>query len=853
MTTRAIERIDQWETRSFTGGYRGVHDLADREFSGVVRADIATLCMLNGAVVGVLDGTIEDFEEAEGTAYVAPTPALPLLIVMQERSDEVRAKYYTEDTPLSKVDQTLSDGKFTGFVVLSENVLSGDYYLVYHGGRSMSVAFVGERGELLTEQEAFERADGEVGIYEVRPVDIDVIDIPDPKSGVTSTPSGVAGTGGNEATETPTEADSTSAGGRNSADITDDSSDGSDIAADSGEEGTPPEPSSQEPAVEDDPDHAETPDAEGDGSGDADVNVEATDGAPDASRRSADTPAEDTPDPDTQDTAVAEQPRTDEPQSSTSRSEPQPKAATGAEQATERTQTETTPEETAGERNQADTAPATATDQRHGPTSDAGSTTASGTESRSSRDERVEERREAVSPDHPGAGTSGRIRAESTASAGSASDLEIRTIPSLDPERSWGEDENGSGASGPPIPPVDAGQSPSSRRSVDGHQQDRDGSNGRSSDGQTEQPAQSGSAGQAEPNDPKAAAGDTETAHQSPAGAHQQTQQTDERLRELEEIIDQREARIEDLEDRVETTAEQRDELKAERDELQAERDELREELSEVRSELASLKEERDSLQAQLDGLDVDAEGVQRRMSRGEAIDGTNLFVRYGSKSEPTLAAARESGASQSDVRQNLSVEYHTQFEVEGTHVEGDPFEAFLESTIEHQYVSWVVQNLLFEIRDTGHREALADLYDGLPHIDRVELNGSVGVEFTEDGQTKRSQESFDVVFRDRMGNPLIVANMNDSRQAATESQLNSLVTAATRVGETSDSLAGAMFVTSSFFEPAALETTAEATGGGLLSRDKRESFVKLSRKQGYHLCLVEARDDQFHMAVPEL
>jgi len=59
--------------------------------------------------------------------------------------------------------------------------------------------------------------------------------------------------------------------------------------------------------------------------------------------------------------------------------------------------------------------------------------------------------------------------------------------------------------------------------------------------------------------------------------------------------------------------------------------------------------------------------------------------------------------------------------------------------------------------------------------------------------------------------------------------------------------------VTESFFEPAALETTGTATSGGLLSREKRASFVKLSRKRGFHLCLVESRSGGFHLNVPEL
>jgi hypothetical protein len=147
----------------------------------------------------------------------------------------------------------------------------------------------------------------------------------------------------------------------------------------------------------------------------------------------------------------------------------------------------------------------------------------------------------------------------------------------------------------------------------------------------------------------------------------------------------------------------------------------------------------------------------------------------------------------------------------------------------------------------------LGGLYDALPEVDRAELSGTIAVRYTEDGAEQRGQETFDIVLRDRMGDPLFVANLNDSRQGATEEMMGGLITAAERVGGTKDSLAGALLVTESFFEPEALETAAEATKDGLLSRDKRRSFVNLSRKRGYHLCLVEARNQNFHLAVPEL
>src|SRR6056297_92674 len=173
MNTRTQERVERWESRSFSGGYGGLRDLADSDFTGAVEAAGAWLFMLNGRVVGVHEGSIEDFESASGTTHVAPDPALPLLFSMWETGGETQGKYYTEDTSVSEVDDTLTSGSFTGYLELSENVLSGDYYVVYYGGRSMSAAFVGNKEELLGGDEAFERADDEVGIYEVIDVDVD--------------------------------------------------------------------------------------------------------------------------------------------------------------------------------------------------------------------------------------------------------------------------------------------------------------------------------------------------------------------------------------------------------------------------------------------------------------------------------------------------------------------------------------------------------------------------------------------------------------------------------------------------------------------------------------------------------
>ncbi|MFD1599581.1 hypothetical protein ACFSBX_11510, partial [Halobellus rarus] len=182
MNSRTIDVVTDWETVSAPDGYEGLHELADGEFSGAVSAGMTWAFFLNGRVVGVFEGGIEDFEHAELTAYRAADPSLPLLFSMQERGGETRASYYTNETPLSEADGTLSNGGFTGYIELSENVLSGDYYVVYHGGKSMSAAFVGSSERLITGEEAFETAADEVGIYKVIDVDVELVEIPEPPS-----------------------------------------------------------------------------------------------------------------------------------------------------------------------------------------------------------------------------------------------------------------------------------------------------------------------------------------------------------------------------------------------------------------------------------------------------------------------------------------------------------------------------------------------------------------------------------------------------------------------------------------------------------------------------------------------
>jgi hypothetical protein len=846
MTTRAVAEIDDWSTVPFGGGYAGLRELADAGFSGVVRAGPAKLCLLNGTPVGVLDGTIEDFEDAAGTAHEAPTPALSLLALMQARGDEVRAEYYTEETPISEVDRTLSEGGFSGYIELSDNVLSGDYYVVYHAGRSMAVAWVGNVGELLTDDEAFQRADDEVGIYQVRQVDVEPVEIPGPAGGSDAGAAGAGAAGAGAGSATGGAGDGTAVDASGAAG---DSDDGTGAA---GETGT------NEPA------------GPADGTDDADgADASAASDAGDPSGTDAET------------------------------------ATVGESEAT--TRAESTERRSS---RSADTAATETTETADAETADAGAADSTGT----GGDDRVRERRSAgpnqeatggESPDEQEGAREGTGAGTGAGTASPAERLETRSIPSLDPSRTndgrktdASDTVAATGAGATAGTGAVAARSPDTSGDPEGTQSEPDSESGPEPDSGADTAASASSSGgsstvesstdgssantqpetvedtAAEPAEPSPAAEPAESSPADESGAvtdsagaassasspgsspERSRAVSSERVAELEAGIEEREAEIERLESELASVQGERDDLQREREELRETRDALQTERNELAAEIERLETETDRLQSRLNEYEAEFGGAidaDRQVSPGEALDGTNLFVRYRSKGKATLESAHEGNASREDVIENLDLEHHTQFEAAEASVGGQSFEAFFRETLEYRFVAWVVEELIYEIRDTGKTAALQDLYDAIPEIDRAELDGSVRVEFTEDGQEKHAEESFDVVLRDRMGDPLVVATLSDSREAATESMMSSLVTASSRVSESNSSLAAAVFVTSSFFEPDALETADASTGHGRLSRDKRASFVKHSRNRGYHLCLVEARSDQFHLTVPDI
>jgi outer membrane murein-binding lipoprotein Lpp len=783
--------ITGWDAREFSDGFAGLGRLVDRGFSGAVTNGTGWLFVFEGRVVGTADADLDAFADASGTIYKAPAEVLPVLFAMQEQGGEPRAQYYTNDTPLSEADRKLSQGGFTGYVELSENVLSGDYYVTYTAGESMAAAYVGNSRRLETDDDAFELADEEVGIYTVYEVDLDVRDIPDPEA--TDDATGVADKAVSEddPAEDETVEDESVESETDEGEITED-----------------------EPVRDATPDDATPDDATPD---DATPDEKSTD------EKSTDEKSTDDegPTPDARNDRERDEERPDR-----GGSEPTPRGAS-----TRSDEAPPSPRERAGESNGAEaTTDTTGEDiESAEPIAERDATTGDATTERAATADTSD------AHDTPEASESEGNHPNDDVFSEEEQWREQKSIPALDPSEasdppgSRSRDETDPNAGG-----RSASEANDRRRSGSADRGGDIGSTAAPVDGRSPEPRST-------ERDRSNRSAVSQRASGSSAG-----ERVDERVEKLETALEAATQERESLEA-------ERDSLATDRDEIADERDTLATEVDRLESELSTLREERDRLKSELSAARDRLPESDRTISAAEARSGTNLFVRYESKGGATLEDAHDGAVDRDALRENLRIEHHTSFETDGLAVDGQPFEEFLADTIEYGFTRWLVEDLPFEVSSTGNQSVLRDLYDALPEIDRAEIGGSVSLAIRENGEETREQRSFDLVLRDRMGNPLFVADLNDSRDPTAEGALESLVENGRDIAESNEPFAAAFAVTESFFEPGALETASDAVGGGLFSRSKRASFVKLSRKQGYHLCLVEARDGGFHMTVPDL
>ena len=692
--------VDDWDAAPFDGGFGGIDALASRGFSGAIETDGTWLFLRDGealAVVADLDvdprpGDIDAFEGASGRQHEAPTAGVATVAAMMALGGEVRGTYFTDDTPLSAVDETLSGGGFTGYVELSENVLSGDYYYAYVDGAVEHAAFVGSE-QLLTGEEAESRAEGEVGIYDVVAVELPRPALPEPESPPEPDPTPTAAAGP-EADPTP--------------------------EADSG--------------AEEDSDPASNADAAAETEPDADADDDSTPAV--AADAGADTDAK--PEPGLGTETEAE-------------TETEADGETEAEGETSRTP---------------DTAEATDTDL----------------EVDTSWLERdAEDDADAGNDDIP-AGT----------------DVEAATDESVTDD-SIGDDGTGSDgeASEDGAPGDDATRDDRSGTAVAAMADDSD-DNG-DGDGATTAS--------------DATVEDTPTASTGAAidhGDDARIERYEARIEELEVDLDAADSRIEELE-----------------------------------AELETLRGERDDLRRRLESTDAPP---GESMSPEAALAETRLFVRQRTRGEGALSDAHD-GADREAVVSNLRIEYHTTFDDADVSVEGEPFETWLRSSTSYAFAEWLATELLFEIRSAGRPEEVRPLYDALPDVDRIGFEETIAVG---DG-TEGREIGFDIVARDKSGHPLVVAAFDRGRDPTYADAIEPFVDDATDVCADHDTLAGAVAITSSYFESDAMSVVREATSSSLLSRSRYRSYVKLSRANGYHLCLVEAREGSFNLTVPEL
>ena len=710
MDARSV--VDDWDTAPFDGGFGGIGALASRGFSGAIETGETWLFLRDGeplAVVSDLESTprrgdIDAFEDATGRRHEAPTPAAATLAAMLALDGEVRGRYFTDDTPLDAVDETLSEGGFTGYVELSENVLSGDYYYVYVDGEADRVAFVGS-SRMLSGEEAESRATGEVGIYDVVAVRLPRPTLPEPEpepgtdAGMTPVPESESESEAAPGTDGETAADGPTTGMPTDADST----------TNVGEDNETDDPAPTErPATDAVHDGPSTTGVERSPSEDAAITATET-GSDESPDGDGSAPGGGTPEPSPPGTD-----RGDDTAETAGETPPDDAAAAGFEPADE------------------------------GAIADAGRT---------------------ETPESDGkAGDEG---------AGGIEAVTTRTVPSLDPENSGRRDpENVGRAERERVETRDG--SPTSRSPPT--------SVSRSGDSRAE----------AESDDP-------------------QIEAYESRIEELEAELADADSRIEELE-----------------------------------AELESLRAERDDLQRRIGGSD---DSASESLTPSAALAGTSLFVRERTRGDGTLEDAHAGDADRDDVESNLRIEYHTSFEDADALVDGDPFESWLRSSDTFAFVEWLTFELLFEIRSTSAVEELRPLYDALPEIDRIGFDETIPVG---DG-TEGRETTFDIVARNKRGKPLLAATFDRGRDPTRADAIEPLVVDASDVCADHDTLAAAVAITSSYFESDAMAAVEEATSTSLLSRSKHHSYVKLSRTNGFHLCLVEARDESFNLTVPEL
>jgi FtsZ-binding cell division protein ZapB len=306
--------------------------------------------------------------------------------------------------------------------------------------------------------------------------------------------------------------------------------------------------------------------------------------------------------------------------------------------------------------------------------------------------------------------------------------------------------------------------------------------------------------------------------------------------------------RLSAFEERLSVMTEQRDELRRRCDTLSNTNQTLRDRIDSLEAKREELSRENDELQTELSAV-KEVSSNRESLSPMKALSQTSLFIRYDNQKATTLSHIEQDSGSVEDLRENISIEYHTEFDIDEVEIEGELYEPFLHGTAAFGFVRWLVTDVPFQIMETNHIAELGGIFNKLDDIDRVGCREMVQVESVDSS----FEGTFDLVLRNTVGEPLFVADIHSSRQPTAAPRVQTMVEKATQVGKINPTLSGAFLITQSFFEPAALRAATEATTNGLFSWSGRRSYRKLTRKNGFHLSLVERRDESFHFDLPDI
>lgn len=106
----------------------------------------------------------EKFEDSDSFNIRIPNiPELVKVIGLESLNYTEIESFYTEEMPIDKIDQKLSENSFDGYISISENTISGSHYIMYHNGERSCIT--DKKSEYLTNEESYDRALSYAGVY----------------------------------------------------------------------------------------------------------------------------------------------------------------------------------------------------------------------------------------------------------------------------------------------------------------------------------------------------------------------------------------------------------------------------------------------------------------------------------------------------------------------------------------------------------------------------------------------------------------------------------------------------------------------------------------------------------------